>query len=344
MMSTLMALAVVLQDPELAVQGRVRRRGGEYELTLAGRGKALEDGATVGIRFHPVSRRLDWEERRIETYTAEEAGAGRSVAVKKGGFAHVERFAAPGAVEVRILLEKSPATPVVRTFRLAAGHEAAETLERDLREIERAGEGLLTLIEEGEDILDAPCGAGKRGREYRAKVERRVAGWREAMARSGLPAAAGAFERLAGDIEGSAHARCVRPLSSLSGRPFHLEQVPEYLEGIREAMEREAAIAAAGELEAVRAEAGAVARSGDAAAWARAEPGFRKSLDALRRFSETRGGLRERLGPALERVTEFLPSAAAAANCAGSVGMEFDEQLESLSCALRRLIEELSVP
>lgn len=345
MMETLLALAVAMQDPDLAVQGRVRRRGGEYELTLAGRGKSLEEDMTVGLRFHPVTRRLSWEDRRIETFTPEEAAAGRSVAVKKGGFAHVERFAAPGEVEVRILLEKEgrePAAPIVRTFRLAPGHDVVEAVERDLREIGRAGEGLLALLEEGEGILDAPCGAGRRGREYRAKLARRIAGWRETLSRNALAASAAAFVRLVDDVEGTAHSPCVRPLSSLSGRPFHLEETAAYLEGIREAMEREAAIAVAGEIEAVRAEAVAVARAGDARAWDRAEASFRKTIDALRAFLAPREGAKgESL---LSRTEDLLQVAAAAVACPGSVGMQLEEQQESLACAIREFEEEKRIP
>jgi len=343
MMETLLALALVVQDPDLAVQGRVRKRGGEYELTLVGRGKSLEEDMTVGLRFHPVARRLDWESRSIGTFTPEEAAAGRCAPVKRGAFTHVERFAAPGVVEVRILLEKEgkgPIAPIVRTFRLAPGSEVAEALESDLKELARAGEGLLTLIEEGEGILDAPCGAGRRGREYRLKLERRVAGWREAMSRISLPAAAEAFARLAGDVESAAHSPCVRPLSSLSGRPFFVEETPAYLEGIREAMERETMIIVAGELEAIRAEAVALARVGDSRGWNRAEASLRKSLDALRGPVARNG----KLASILARTDEIVQLAASAIVCPGSVGMQLEDQQESLEASIREFQEEMTIP
>ncbi len=347
MMETLMALAVVLQDPDLSVQGRVRKRGGEYELTLVGRGKSLEDGATVGLRFHPVSRRLAWEDRSIGAFTPAEAAAGRSAAVRKGAFTHVERFDAPGTVEVRILIEregKPPLDPIVRTFRLAPGSEVAGAVEADLAELERSGEGLLALLEEGEGILDAPCGAGRRGREYRIKLERRVASWREAMSRSALPAAAEAFARLVGDVETAAYSPCVRPLSSLSGRPFHLEETAGYLEGIREAMAREARIVIAGEIEAVRAEVVALARVGDSRAWDRAEGPIRKSLDALRGLLSKREWASEKSVELLDRTDELVRMAASAVVCPGSAAMELEERQESLACAIQEFEEEIAVP
>jgi hypothetical protein len=341
------SLAVALQDPDLAVQGRVRKRGGEYELTLVGRGKSLEDGATVGLRFHPVARRLSWEDRSIEVFTPSEAAAGRAVEVKKGAFAHVERFAAPGTVEVRILIERDgkPALdPIVRTFRLAPAAEVAEAIESDLAALDRAGEALLVLLEEGEGILDAPCGAGRRGREYRAKVERRVAGWREAMSKSALPAAAEAFTRLIGDVETSVHSPCVRPLSSLSGRPFHLEEVSSYLEGIREAMGREARVAVAGEIEAIRAEVVGLARAGDSRAWDRAEGGIRKSLEALRGFLAGREWASEKFVELLDQTSELVQMAASAVSCPGSVGLELEERQEAVGCAIRAFEQEIAGP
>ena len=347
MMETLLVLAVALQDPDLAVQGRVRRRGGEYELTLAGRGKSLEEGATVGLRFHPVSRRLAWDDRSIGVFTPVEAAAGRVAEAKKGAFTHVERFAAPGSVEVRILIEREgkPALePIARTFRLAPGSEVAEAVDAGLAELERAGDGLLALLEEGEGILDAPCGAGRRGRDYRARVERRVAGWRESMSKSALPAAAEAFTRLIGDVETSVHSPCVRPLSSLSGRPFHLEETSAYLEGIREAMEREAKLVVAGELESIRAEAVGLARAGDGRAWDRAEGSIRKSLDALRSFLGKREWASGRFAELLDQTVDVVQMAASAVGCPGSSGLELEERQEALGGAIRALEQEMTGP
>ncbi len=345
-METLLALALAVQDPDLAVQGRVRRRGGEYELALAGRGKSLEEGMTVSLRFHPAGRRLAWEDRSIEDALPEEASAGRSVPVKRGGFVHVERFGAPGTVEVRILLEKegaAPLPPIVRTFRLATGREAAEALERDFRELRRAGEGLLALVEEGEGILDAPCGAGRRGREYRLKLERRFGAWREAMAASSLRASADAFARLIGDVESAAHSPCVRPISALSGRPFHLETTPEYVEGILEAAEREAAIVLAGEIEEIRAEAAALVSRGDARAWARAEAEMRRNLEGLREGAASRRPYQERLESLVGGAEELVGLSASAVVCPGSVAMQVEERQDSLATAIREFQEEMRI-
>jgi hypothetical protein len=339
MMETLVALAFVMQDPDLVVQGRVRKRGGEYELTLIGRGASLPEGATVGLRFHPVERRLAWGDRSIETRVPDEAAAGRSLEIRKGGFTHVERFAAPGEVEVRILLRED-AAPVVRKFRLASSPETAGAIERDLAEIERAGEGLLALLEEGEGILDAPCGAGRRGREYRAKVERRAAAWREAMSRSSLSASAEAFSRLVGDVEVAAHAPCSRPLSALSGEPFDLEETSAYLEGIREAMAREARLVIAGEFEAIRAEAGTLARLGDAGRWDRAAAEFRRGLEAFGGIGRFEAEIAELSG----RAEEYLQHCASAVVCPGSVGAELDESEERLDAAIRKILAGMIRP
>ena len=72
MMQALLVLALMGQDVDVAVTGHGRRHGGEYELTVAGKGKGLRDQEIVSLKFRRLANRMNWEEGILVSAPAED--------------------------------------------------------------------------------------------------------------------------------------------------------------------------------------------------------------------------------------------------------------------------------
>ena len=65
MINALLVLALVAQD-DVAVTGKGRREGGEYELTVSGKGKGLQGQQSVTLKFRRLANRVNWEDGAIK--------------------------------------------------------------------------------------------------------------------------------------------------------------------------------------------------------------------------------------------------------------------------------------
>src|SRR6185295_387510 len=67
MINALLLLWVAGQDADVALTGSGRRTGGEYELKVAGTGKALKEGESVSLRFRRIANRVEWATGSLRT-------------------------------------------------------------------------------------------------------------------------------------------------------------------------------------------------------------------------------------------------------------------------------------
>lgn len=328
MTNAMWLLALLAQDPELGLDARSRRAGTEWELTLAGTLRGAADGASVGLRFHRVTRRANWEDRSIETAPSDD-GPGRAATLERGRFAHVERFDAPGEVEVRVLLD---AGEVRRSVRVGTPGDVAGSVHAASKRIDDALRDLAALAE--------LAGRGAEKRELRRSLDRAAESARKASDSPGLPAAAGALRSLAADVEAAVAAMLEdRPLcrwiSNLSGQSFCLEDAPAFIEGIEELASRERGLALLGELEAARRAAVDAVFASDRKRWNRGLHAARQAIEALRRAAD------ERLAGVVDGTEALLGLGESAMACEGGTDPEFRERHEALTAACEALEREL---
>src|SRR6185295_4347829 len=118
MMNALLVLALLTQDADLTVTGKAKREDKEYELTVSGRGKALQDRDQVRLRFTRFVNRLTWADGSLAVEALDDDSE-RVAPVEKLAFTHVERFQTAGDVEARIGWGPE-GFPVRRIFRAAS--------------------------------------------------------------------------------------------------------------------------------------------------------------------------------------------------------------------------------
>jgi hypothetical protein len=328
MTNVLWMLALMAQDAELGLDVKTRRTGTEYELSIAGRIAGAADGTTVGLRFHRLTRRARWEDRAIES-AVEEDGPGRAAALEQGRFTHVERFDAPGEVEVRFIVDGADA-PVRRQLRVGTPGDVVGAAQAAAKRIDDALRALAVLAEEAGRCPEEGAVGAKRKQELRRLLAkaREVAG--RAVDGVALPAAAGALKCLAADIDAAVSAHLEdRPLcrwiSNLSGASFCLEDAAGYLEGVEDLALRERSVVLLGELESARTAAAEAAMGSDRKRWNRSLHAAKQAVEAARRAADPR------LGNLPDEVETFLGVAEAAMTCENAAEAGFRELHQELS-------------
>ena len=328
MTNAVWVLLLVAQDPELGLDARTKRAGTEWELTLSGTLRGAADGVSVGLRFHRMTRRANWEDRTIETAPSED-GPGRAAIVDQGRFTHVERFDAPGEVEVRFLID---AAEVRRTVRVGTPGDVVGAVNAASKRIDDALRDLAVLAEHAGRAADK--------RELRRRLDRAVESAGKASDSTGLPAAAGALRSLAADVEAAVAAILEdRPLcrwiSNLSGQSFCLEDAAAFIEGIEALASRERGLALLGELESSRRAAVEAVFALDKKRWNRGLHAARQAIEALRRASD------DRLAGITDETEALLALGESALACEGGTEPEFRERHEALTAKSAALEREL---
>jgi hypothetical protein len=328
MTNAVLVLGMLAQDLEAGLDARWKRADAEYELTVTGKPRGLAEGATVGLRFHALTNRADWESRRIET-APQEDGPGRVAIVSAGAFSHAERFAAPGEVEVRFLFDGLEG-PVVRRFRVGSAGDVVGAARMAARRIEQAVTEIAGLVEAGERFAEIECPNGRSKLELRRRLARAQDAVRRAVESSGLPASAEVVRAIGADVEAAILAILdERPLcrwiSNLSGKSFSLGEAREYLDGAEAIAARELRLTLLGELDSARVGVQAAVASGDRRLWNRAAHAAGQAVETVRRAGD------EELGRLAVELEEFLPVAESAMQCESAMSGEYRERHEALS-------------
>ena len=285
MMNTLLLLSMaLLQGPGVSVEGQGRRVGGEYELSIMGKGRRLPDDARVGLRFRRIVNRVDWASGAIETRAMDHVW-GRCASVERGTFQHREVLPSPGAVEVEFsFLEggDAPPEPFTKVFRAAAVPEVLGALRGDVKRMDRALAEARGLLE------DLACG---KGRAVRKRLEKARLAAQEDAVSSVLSATGEKLDLFLADLEGSLEIVRADLQSAVTGERFSFESARAALAGIEAIAGREKRLIQVREARWLAHEIARLAESGDARRlWARAEPSIGRSLKALEESSrEGRG-------------------------------------------------------
>jgi hypothetical protein len=234
-----MALAAVLlcQDPEVSV--RVRRQGGEYDLTLTG--KALTEESIVRLTFQRRINRMDWTSGVIET-VALDSGSERCAVVEDGRFVHKERFTTAGEFEVRIVIQREDGEDSRGDYSF-----------RRIVRIGSAAEGAVEILEAARK-MDSALAAGHALLDGVPSL-RGVRRCRGLIAEGTLSASAGAFLLLLEDSERALEMDRSVLISALTGEPFSWEKAREALVAVEALSLRERGLLFVREVDALRHEA-----------------------------------------------------------------------------------------
>jgi len=289
MINALLVLALVGQDADITVTGHGRRIGGEYELTVAGKGKGLPDQEIVSLKFRRLANRIRWEDGLLVTAPVEEEIC-RAATAADHAFVHRERFAVPDDVEVRIARSHPDGAPagsgeVRRVFRTASLPEQAHALGSAAKRFDGALRGVKMILDDLDAIRDDMCPHARKQAHLQKRIDWRKNAYRQEIADSFLGASARALTQVMSDIDVALDLErngkeTTSMVSSLTGKPFSWEETRELLAAIEAVSLRERALRIVKAAEAIAQETAAV-RSGDAGAWARAEKEFTRALDAL---------------------------------------------------------------
>jgi hypothetical protein len=287
MIHALLVLALAGQEADVAVTGHGRRHGGEYEVTVAAKGKGLRDQEVVTLKFRRLSNRIRWEDGALlEAPAGEEIG--RVATVENQALVHRERFAVPGDVELRL----SHATPdgaaaeVRRVFRASTLPEQAHAIGGAARKFDAALRGLRMMLDDLDAIREEMCPPARRQAHLQKRIEWRKNAYREEVADSFLGASAGAVQRWIADLEAALDLDrngkgTESMVSSLTGEPFCWEEVRGLLAAIETASLRERALLMVKTVGAIAPQIAEAVRGADAGARLRAEKELTRALDTL---------------------------------------------------------------
>jgi hypothetical protein len=282
MINALLLLLAAGQDADVVVTGSGRRTGGEYELKVAGSGKSLKDGESVGLRFRRLANRVDWTTGDLRTVAVDDELA-RSATVERNNFVHHERFGVAGEVEVAIGAEDRP---IRRVFRVSTLPEEASAIAGAARRFDSALRGLRLMIDDVLATKDEMCPMGKKPSQLQKRIDWRRKAYREEIADSCLTASAEALGRLMTDIETAIELeRAGKDLTSLmfslTGESFCWDEARTLVGEIEALSLRERALLAVRSLGAVAKEIAEKVRSGNTSGWIRAEKDFSRTMDTL---------------------------------------------------------------
>jgi len=283
MMNALLVLALLTQDADLTVTGKAKREDKEYELTVSGRGKALQDRDQVRLRFTRFVNRLTWADGSLAVEALDDDSE-RVAPVEKLAFTHVERFQTAGDVEARIGWGPE-GFPVRRIFRAASPHETAHAIGSDARQVEAAVRAAGLVLADLEALKkDA---AMKRQSRLQKRIDWRKQAVRQELARSFLSASAHALTMWMDDVEHAVELEqagkdAAGMLSSLSGKPFTWDEARAQLATIEAVSLRERGLLIVQEVVALGREIAAAVATGDAAGFPRKDKEFTKTVEMLR--------------------------------------------------------------
>lgn len=341
MMNALLLLALLTQDADLTVSGKAKRDDKEFELTISGRGKALQDRDQVRLRFVRFANRLAWADGSITTEALDDDSE-RVAPVEKLSFTHVESFQTPGDVDVRIGWGPE-GFPVRRMFRAASSHETAHAIASDAKQFDATLHGASKILDDLEAMKKEAATPMKRQSRLQKRIDWRKTAYRQELGRSYLSASAHALTAAMDDIEHAAELEqagkdVAGMLSSLSGKPFTWEEARAQLSVIEAVSLRERALLIVREVVALGRDISAAVASGDAAGFPRKDKDFTKTAEMLRAAdAECRkgphGGRYAALtdlpdGTVDEFIVEavgYLQAAAGCIHCAPSSVSDFDE-------------------
>ena len=342
MMNALLVLALLCQDADLSVAGKAKRHDKDYELTVSGKGKALQDQDAVTLRFRRLANRVNWADGAIVTETVDDE-IGRVAKVEHQTFVHAEPFPAAGEVELHVGVgapETANARQVHRVFRVASLTEMAHAIGSDAAAIDAALRGLGRLLDDVEALKNDP--PMKRQQRLQKRVDWRKNAYREEISASSLSASARALSLWMDDLDAAAELErsgkdLSGMLSTLTGKPFAREDARNQLSVIEAVSLRERGLLIVRELEAVAREIAAAVSAGDAKTWARHDKEFTRTLEMLRendgKFRGAPSGGRYAalvdlpggtLDELIVQTIEYLQAAASCIHCAPSSSTDFD--------------------
>jgi hypothetical protein len=350
MINALVVLALVWQDADVVVTGHGRRSGGEYELTVTGKGKGLKEQESISLKFRRVANRLQWDDGAIVTAPAGEENACLAT-VEKNAFVHRERFAVPGEVEVRI----GSAEPV--TFRTSTWTEEAHAIASASKRFDSALRGVRLMVGDIETARDEHCPALRKQSQVQKRIEWRKNAYRQEIEDSFLTASADALAKLMTDVEAAQELERVMKdpstlISTLTGKPFSWDDVRGQIDEIDAASLRERALLVVRLVGAMAREIGAVVRSGDTARWNRVEKELIRTTDVLRDGDQAArtGPLADRYGALVEsgmeslltQLREYLRAGESCIRCVASSDGEFAGLGQALAERVTALEQKLS--
>jgi len=347
MMNVLLVLALLCQDGNLSLTGKAKREDKEFELTVNGKGKALQDQETVTLRFRRLANRLNWSDGALVTEPAGDE-VRRVVQVDQQAFEYAEHFPAVGEVEVLVGLGgpegAEPETSLAhRVFRVATLTEMAHAIGNDAAGADVALRGLGMVLEDLEALRREPAASVKKQARLQKRVDWRKNTYRQETARSCLTASGQAVALWMDDVEHASELERTGKdlsgmISSLTGKLFSWEDARNQLSGIEAVSLRERALLVVREIGDVGREVAAAVAAGDARAWAHHEKEFTRALEVLR---ETDGKFRAgalggryaslvdlnsgTLAELIGQAAEYLQAAATCVHCAPSSSSDFDE-------------------
>jgi len=279
MINALLWVMVVAQDGDLSVTGSGRRAGGEYELKIAGSGKGLKDGETVNLRFRRLANRVEWADGALRTLAVGDEIA-RAAVVERNTFAHQEKFAVAGEVEVVIEPD------VRRAFRVSTLPEEAYAIAGSAKRFESALRGLRLMVDDLDATKGEMCPVGRKQAQLQKRIEWRRKAYREEIADSYLTASADALGRLMTDIESAWELErsgkdVTSMMFSLTGEPFCWDEARELIGKVETVSLRERALLTVRTIAGLTEEVLEKVRSGHTGGWLRAEKEFSRTIEAL---------------------------------------------------------------
>jgi hypothetical protein len=346
MMNAVLVLALWCQDGDLSVSAKAKREDREFELTISGKGRSLQDQETVTLRLRRLANRLNWTDGAIVTEpTGDELR--RMAQVDQQAFVVAERFPTAGEVEVRVSSGNpesgtAETSLVHRVFRVASATEEAHAIASDAGAIDSALRHLKLMLDDLERLRKDPAPPARKQARLERRVDWRKNAYRQELAHSYLSASARALALWIDDVEQAseleqAGKESPAMLSSLTGAPFSWEAARDELSTIETASLRERALLIVLEVGALVRQIAAAAAAGDARSWAHHDRDLTRALDVLR---ETDGKFRigpfggpyashvdlssGTLGELIVQAGAYLRSAEASLQCAPS-NPEFEE-------------------
>ena len=344
MINALLVLAVVCQDADVAVTGHGRRTGGEYELTVTGKGRGLKEQETVSLKFRRVANRLHWEDGSLVTAPVGDETACLAT-VEKNAFVHRERFTTAGEAEVHVGTAR-------HVFRVSTGAEEAFAIGSGARRFDAALRGVRLMVADLEAAREEMCPALRKQSQVQKRIEWRKTAYRQEIADSFLTASAHALTLLMADLEAAqdlekAGKDASTLVSTLTGSPFSWDEVRSQIDTIEAASIRERALLIARSVGAMSREIAAAVRSKQAGAWTRQEKEFTRTIEALRDVDQSvrTGPHADAYGTEIEtlltQVREYLETGAACIQCVKSEDAEFTPLGQTLTDRVGVLEEKL---
>lgn len=291
MMNALLVLALLCQDGDLSVSGKAKRQDKEYELTVSGKGKSLQDQEMVTLRFRRLANRLHWADGTLVTEAVDDE-IRRVAKVEHQAFVHAEHFPTAGEVELHIGLGNpesggAESRQVHRVYRVASLSEEAHAIGNDAAAFDAAVQGVRKLLDDVEALKKETTAPMKKQGRLQKRIDWRKNAYRQEIAHSYLSASARALTQWLEDVENASELEHAGKdtsamISSLTGKPFTWDEARVQLSAIEAASLRERALLIVREIEAVGREITTAVAAADLRAWTHHDKEFTKAFEMLR--------------------------------------------------------------